>query len=367
MSGVLDGIRVIEIAGIGPAPFCGMLLADLGADVICIERPLAGKACPRPAEITLRGKRSVTLDLKTPGSVAAVLSLIAESDALIEGMRPNVMERLGLGPDVCLKRNPALIYGRLTGWGQEGPLAHAAGHDSNYTALAGALWFAGAPGTPNTAPSTMLGDVGGGALYMAVGILAGILRARSTGQGQVVDAAIVDGTAHMLNLLLSMTAQLGGSFDRGTHFYDSSHWAGRTYACSDGGLINIAPLEPKFYALFLETLGLSSDASFADGQMNPKLWPELTQILTDKFAQKPKAYWVDLLEGTDCCFAPVLNPAQSAKHPHMKARGVYETVDGILQGAAAPRFSRSPAAAPNTIPVRGQHNAEIMREFGINL
>ena len=367
MSKVLEGIRIIEISGIGPGPFCGMLLADLGADVICIERAVVGKQQSRPSEITQRGKRSVMLDLKAPGSVEAVLTLITSSDGLIEGMRPGVMERLGLGPGVCLNRNPKLIYGRLTGWGQDGPLAQSAGHDSNYTALAGALWFAGASGTPQMAPSTVLGDVGGGALYMTIGILAGILQARSTGKGQVVDGAIVDGTAHMLNLLLSMTAQLEGSFDRGVHIFDAAHWAGRTYVCSDGGLVNIAPLEPKFYALFLETMGLSSDARFTGGQMNTKLWPELTQILTGKFAEKPQAYWVDLLEGTDCCFAPVLNPAQSAEHPHMKERGVYETVDGILQAVAAPRFSNSPLASANTVPVRGQHTAEVMREFGIKL
>ena len=344
-----------------------MLLADLGADVICIERPAAGTQKSRPSEITQRGKRSVMLDLKAPRAVEAVLTLIAKSDGLIEGMRPGVMERLGLGPDVCLNRNPKLIYGRLTGWGQDGPLAQSAGHDSNYTALAGALWFAGAPGTPQMAPSTVLGDVGGGALYMTIGILAGILQARSTGKGQVVDAAIVDGTAHMLNLLLSMTAQLGGSFDRGVQMFDAAHWAGRTYVCSDGGLINVAPLEPKFYALFLKTLGLSSDARFTDGQMNSKLWPELTQILIEKFAEKPQTYWVDLLEGTDCCFAPVLNPAQSAQHPHMKARGVYETVDGILQARPAPRFSNAPVATPKTVPVRGHHTAEVMDEFGIKL
>jgi len=302
-----------------------MLLADLGADVICIERAVVGKQQSRPSEITQRGKRSVMLDLKAPGSVEAVLTLITSSDGLIEGMRPGVMERLGLGPGVCLNRNPKLIYGRLTGWGQDGPLAQSAGHDSNYTALA---------------------------LYMTIGILAGILQARSTGKGQVVDGAIVDGTAHMLNLLLSMTAQLEGSFDRGVHIFDAAHWAGRTYVCSDGGLVNIAPLEPKFYALFLETMGLSSDARFTGGQMNTKLWPELTQILTGKFAEKPQAYWVDLLEGTDCCFAPVLNPAQSAEHPHMKERGVYETVDGILQAVAAPRFSNSPLASANTVPMR---------------
>jgi len=366
VSKVLEGVRILEISGIGPGPFCGMVLADLGADVICIERPVKGTPRPRPSEITQRGKRSVILDLKAPDSVEVVLSLLAKSDALIEGMRPGVMERLGLGPDICLNRNPRLIYGRLTGWGQTGPLAHAAGHDSNYTALAGALWFAGAPETPQLAPSTVLGDVGGGALYMTIGILAGIVQARSTGAGQVVDTAIVDGTAHMLNLLLSMTAQLGGTFDRGVHIYDAAHWAGRTYACSDGGLINIAPLEPKFYALFVETMGLSCDARFVDGQMNSKLWPELTQILTDKFAEKPRAYWIDLLEGTDCCFAPVLTPAQSAKHPHMAERGVYESVDGILQARAAPRFSNSPLATPNTVPVRGQHTAKVMREFGIN-
>lgn len=362
--GVLEGVRVVEIAGIGPGPFCGMLLADLGAEVIAVERPEAGPGRPRSAAIFNRGKRSVVLDLKAPSAADALLRLVEGADALIEGMRPGVMERLGLGPDVCLARNPRLVYGRMTGWGQHGPLAQAAGHDSNYTALAGALWFASPAGQPQQAPTTMLGDVGGGALYLALGIVAGILRARADGRGQVVDAAIVDGAAHMLNLLLSMYALRGGSFDRGQPS-DAAHWAGRSYRCADGGWVNIASLEPQFYAELLRRLGLDGDERFVQGQWNPKLWPALSDHLVRLFATRTRAQWCELLEGTDACFAPVLDPAEAAHHPHMAARGAYVRVDGVLQAAPAPRFSVTPSAPPRSVPERGAHTREVLRECGL--
>jgi crotonobetainyl-CoA:carnitine CoA-transferase CaiB-like acyl-CoA transferase len=363
--GVLEGVRVVEIAGIGPGPFCGMLLADLGAEVIVVERPEPGAAGPRPDHILNRGKRSIVLDVKAPAAVEGVLRLVEGADALIEGMRPGVMERLGLGPEACLARNPRLVYGRITGWGQQGPLAHAAAHDSNYTALAGALWFASRPGEPQHAPPTVVGDVAGGALYLALGIVAGILRARSDGRGQVVDAAIVDGVAHMLSMLLGEHAARPGGFERGTRFYDLAPWAGRSYRCADGGWINIESMEPQFYAELIRRLGLDGDERFVRGQMDASAWPVLTEELVRLFATRTRADWCALLEGTDACFAPVLNPAEAAAHPHLAARQVYYTADGVLQAAPAPRFSATPSRTPGAVPERGAQTRQVLRQAGL--
>lgn len=363
---VLSGVKIVEIAGIGPGPFCGMLLADLGADVITVERPSDGDtraSRPRSNQIVNRGKRSIVLDLKQADAIEAVLQLVEGADALIEGMRPGVMERLGLGPDVCHARNPALIYGRMTGWGQAGPLAHAAGHDSNYTALAGALWYASPPNVPQHAPGTVMGDIGGGALYLAIGILAGVISARQTGKGQIVDAAIVDGTAHMLNLLLGIVANGGGNFDRNLAA-DMSHWA-RSYRCADGKWVNLATLEPQFYALLIERLGLSGDTRFADGQLDRVLWPELVTELEDLFARHSRDHWCNLLEGSDACFAPVLRPDEASAHPHMVSRNVYARIDGVLQAAPAPRFSSEPYSI-SPIPERGEHGEQILAEIGLS-
>ena len=273
--GPLQGIQVVEIAGLGPGPFCGMLLADLGADVVLVERTEASNAVTEigPKAIYNRGKRSIAIDLKNARGIRAVLRLIEQADALIEGMRPGVMERLGLGPDVCRERNPRLVYGRMTGWGQSGPLAQAAGHDNNYIALSGALWYAGNPGEPPVAPPTLIGDLGGGALYLAVGLLAGILQARTTGGGTVVDAAIVDGSAHLMNLPLALKAAGQMSFERGKSLLDGPHWFS-TYRCADGKFITVGALERQFYALLLQKLGLADDAAFADGY-DATRWPEL--------------------------------------------------------------------------------------------
>ncbi len=362
---VLNGVRVVEIAGLGPGPFCGMLLADLGAEVIVIERPDARHTGPRPEYIVNRGKRSITLDFKSPAAVEATLRLIADADALIEGMRPGVMERLGLGPEVCLARNPKLVYGRMTGWGQHGPLAQAAAHDSNYTGLAGALWFASPAGAPPQAPPTLVGDIAGGSLYLALGIVSGILRARSDGRGQVVDAAIVDGVAHMLNLLLGAHASKRDNFDRGTQFYDLAHWAGRSYRCADGGWVNLASVEPQFYADLIRRLDLEGDQRFVRGQWDARIWPQLSEELARLFATRSRADWCAQLEGTDVCFAPVLSPAEAAVHPHMVARGAYGTVDGVLQGAAAPRFSATPSQAIASVPRLGEHSREVLSEAGL--
>jgi alpha-methylacyl-CoA racemase len=365
--GVLDGIRIVEIAGIGPGPFCGMLLADMGAEVILVERA-RGKAGD-PLElgknaIVHRGKRSLALDLKDPRAVDAVLRLLDKADALIEGMRPGVMERLGLGPEVCLARNPALVYGRMTGWGQDGPLAQTAGHDLNYIALSGALWFAGQAGQPPVTPPTLVGDLGGGALYLAMGLLAGILRVRSGGPGQVVDAAIVDGSANLMNLLLSAHAAGQQPFERGQGLLDGPHWCG-TYACADGQFITVQALEPLFNALLFARLGLGDDPEFGR-PYDPRCWVALRARMAALFATEPRAHWVNLLEGSDACFAPVLTPRESMAHPHMAARGVYAERDGVLQAAPAPRFSGTPAAVPGTVARRGEHGADILRAAGLN-
>ncbi|TGQ63854.1 CoA transferase [Mesorhizobium sp. M00.F.Ca.ET.186.01.1.1] len=354
---MLKGTRVIEIEALGPAPFAGMLLADLGADVIVVHRKHT--ATPGTPERSLldRGKRSIALDLKNEDDVATLMRLIATADGLIEGFRPGVMERLGLGPDACLAVNPRLVYGRMTGWGQDGPLAYAAGHDMNYTGLSGALWYASLPGEPPMAPPTLVGDIGGGALYLAIGMLAGIINARAGGEGTVVDAAIVDGSAHMMNLLMSV-AQFGAlATERGASLLDGPHWC-RVYRTSDGGFISVQCLEPKFYALFLDRLGLSADPEFAR-QFDRALWPELCDRLAAIFVTKGRDVWTRLFDGSDACVGPVLDPHQAALHPHMAARGTWQTVEGALQAAAAPRFSAGARWTPAKSPARGEHDAEI--------
>ena len=363
--GVLSGLRVIEIAGLGPAPFCGMLLADMGADVVLVERGGAGgdPLSLGKNAIVNRGKRSIALDLKDAAAVDAVLRLVAGADVLIEGMRPGVMERLGLGPEACLARNPRLVYGRMTGWGQDGPLAHAAGHDINYIALSGALWFSGAPGEPPMAPPTLVGDLGGGALYLAMGVLAALSSARATGVGQVVDAAIVDGSANLMNLLLSAHAAGQQPFERGQGLLDGPHWYG-SYACADGLFVSVGALEPQFNALLFAKLGVAGDPDFRNAY-DARRWPRLRERLAALFATQPRAHWVELLEGSDACFAPVLTPREALAHPHLAARAVYGERDGVLQAAPAPRFSATPSTTPGAVPVRGEHGADVLREAGL--
>ena len=365
--GVLSGLRVVEIAGLGPAPFCGMLLADMGAEVVLVERGGAKGGDPLTLgknAIVNRGKRSVALDLKDPAAVDAVLRLVDGADALIEGMRPGVMERLGLGPEACLARNPRLVYGRMTGWGQDGPLAHAAGHDINYIALSGALWFSGAPGAPPMAPPTLVGDLGGGALYLALGVLAALLSARQTGAGQVIDAAIVDGSANLMNLLLSAHAAGQQPFERGQGLLDGPHWYG-SYACADGQFVSVGALEPQFNALLFTRLGLADDPDFRNAY-DARRWPRLRERLAGLFLTQPRAHWVALLEGSDACFAPVLTPRDALAHPHMAARAVYAERDGVLQAAPAPRFSATPSGVPGPVPARGEHGADILRAAGLD-
>ncbi len=364
--GALEGVRIIEIAGIGPGPFCGMLLADMGAEVILIERAGKGGDMLDLGQHTIvnRGKRSLALDLKDPASIEAVLRLIEGADGLIEGMRPGVMERLGLGPDVCLARNPRLVYGRMTGWGQQGPMAQAAGHDLNYIALSGALWFSGEAGAPPMAAPTLVGDLGGGALYLAMGMLAGLLSVSTSGVGQVVDAAIVDGSANLMNLLLSAHSAGQQPLARGQGLLDGPHWA-RTYACADGHFISVQALEPQFNALLFSKLGLGDDPDFKK-PYDPRLWGPLRERLAALFISQPRQHWVELLEGSDACFAPVLTPLEAMDHPHMAARGIYSKRDGVLQAAAAPRFSGTPAGELGAVPKRGEHGADILRAAGFS-
>ncbi|WP_291730145.1 CaiB/BaiF CoA-transferase family protein [Leisingera sp. F5] len=358
---MLQGIRILEVEGLGPGPFAAMTLGDLGAEVICVHRPGSRHTPGMPEHSLLdRGKRSITLDLKDPADAETFLALTATADGLIEGFRPGVMERLGLGPEDCRAVNPALVYGRMTGWGQDSPLAQTAGHDLNYISLSGALWYASAPGDAPLTPATLVGDIGGGAMYLVAGMLAGIMRARSTGVGCVVDAAIYDGSAHMMNLLMSIRQAGNFGVKRGANLLDGPHWS-RTYACADGGYVSVQCLEPKFYALFLGKLGLAEDAGFQQ-QFEKSLWPALTGRLAGIFASRPRDHWAALFEGTDACVAPVLNPEEALAHP-MNTRGTWAEAQGVLQAAPAPRFSDQPDWTPPDIPARGQHTEEILAEL----
>lgn len=358
---MLNGIRIIEIEGIGPAPFSAMHMADLGAEVIVVHRKGGN---PTPGMPTLpvidRGKLSIELDLKDTADVATLKKLLRTADGLIEGFRPGVMEKLGLGPVDCHAINPALVYGRMTGWGQDGPMATMAGHDMNYIGLSGALWYASLPGQPPVAPPTLVGDIGGGALYLTVGMLAGILNARASGEGTVVDAAIVDGSAHMMNLLMALRQAGPQNSQRGASLLDGPHWS-RSYACADGGFISVQCLEPKFYEIFIGLLELNDDPDFAT-QFDPESWPQAMQRLVDLFATQSRDHWAEIFTDTDACAAPILSPDEALNHPLSKARGIWQG-DGPLQAAPAPRFDGH-AVTPGKVPARGAHTDEILAELG---
>ena len=341
MTGPLQGLKVLEFLGIGPAPFCAMLLADMGADVLRIERP--GTA-PAPHDVTRRGRTSIELDLRQEGASEQVLGLVAKADILIEGFRPRVMERLGVGPEPCLTRRPALVYGRMTGWGQTGPLSHAAGHDINYLAISGALHAIGRPGQPPVPPLNFVGDYGGGAMLLATGILAALHEVRRSGRGQVVDAAMSDGaallSAHMYGSVSTgrwINERGANVIDGGAHFYD-------TYECADGKYVAIGAIEPAFYALLRERCGLQDECF--DAQMDRAQWPQLKRRFAELFRSRTRAEWVSLLEGTDACFAPVLDWHEAPRHPHNAARGTFMELGGVVQPAPAPRFSATPCAVP---------------------
>ena len=370
MSGPLKGIRVIEMVGLGPCPFAAMMLADMGAEVIRIDRKAKpGADNPFPMlgtefDVMARGRRSLALDLKQPEARAVLLDPVSQADVLIEGFRPGVMERLGLGPDVCHERNPALVYGRITGWGQTGPLSQAAGHDLNYVALSGMLHPMGRPDSPPTPPLNLVGDFGGGAMMVAFGVVCALLEARQSGKGQVVDAAMVDGSALLGAMIYGFKAfgawsdQRGANMlDGGAHFYD-------TYACADGKFISVGAIEPQFYALLLKLADIHDPEFYA--QMDVSSWPSLKKKLAAVFLTKSRKEWCDLMEGTDVCFAPVLEMSEAPLHPHNLARDNFFNLAGVVQPAPAPRFSRTntkvtqPAASP------GQHSDAILRDWGID-
>lgn len=365
--GPLQGLRVIELAAIGPVPMCGMLLADLGADVVRIDRLQAsglGVAMAPRHDVNARGRRSVALDLKSAAGRDAALRLLDGADVLLEGLRPGVTEKIGLGPDACQARNPRLVYGRMTGYGQTGPLAAAAGHDLNYIALSGALHAIGAAGGKPVPPLNLVGDYGGGALYLAFGVMAALFERQRSGRGQVVDAAMVDGAASLASIFYGLHAagQWGGQrgenlLDGGAPFYD-------TYETADGRHISLAPLEPKFFATLAQALGL--EARFVARQYERGLWPEMRAAIAAAVRQRSRDAWCALLEGSDACFAPVLSFDEAPAHPHARDRGAFVTVAGVVQPAPAPRFDRTPAALPRPAPATGQHTDEVLREAGFD-
>ena len=363
--GPLAGLRVLEFEAIGPGPFCGMMLADMGADVLLLDR-LAdaglGLGPERRHDVMLRGRRSLTLDLKTPGGVRAALLLAEKADALIEGFRPGVMERLGLGPDVLLARNPRLVYGRMTGWGQHGPLAARAGHDINYIALSGALHAIGRAGEAPVPPLNLVGDFGGGGMLLAFGIACGIIEARSSGRGQVVDAAMLDGASLLATMFSGLLASKQWSEMRGENVLDSGAPWYDTYATKDGRHIAIGAIEPKFYAELLKRMGL--DTASLPAQNERARWPELRRSFAAAFLSKTREEWCVVFEGSDACFAPVLSFSEARSHPHACARAAYVDIGGVAQPAPAPRFTRTPGAAASPPPERGAHGREALADWG---
>ena len=368
MAGPLAGYKIIEIAGIGPGPFAAMLLADMGAEVIRVERAGAVRG-PAPEnahyDALLRGRRNIALDLKNPDGVATLLDLVESADALIEGFRPGVMERLGVGPDTCLARNPRLVFGRMTGWGQEGPYSQAAGHDINYISLAGALAHFGRRGEAPVPPLNMVGDFGGGGMFLAFGVVCGLLESVRSGSGQVVDAAMVDGSAVLMTMFWSFkhigmfdeNTRGANLLDTGSHFYD-------VYECADGGYISIGSIEPQFYAELLALTGLTDDPDFAK-QMDPESWPELKSRLVELFRSKTRQEWCDIMEHTDVCFAPVLTMSEAANHPHNVERSTFMELGGMTQPAPAPRFSRTTPEVTQPPAHAGQHTREILLDWGV--
>mgnify|MGYP001829187905 FL=1 len=369
--GPLAGKRIIEMGGIGPAPVCGMMLADMGAEVILVERKADASRLPGMLEnanttIMNRGKKSIALDLKSDGAVDLVLRLLRDADGLIEAFRPGVMERLGLGPGICLEANPALVYGRMTGWGQDGPLSQAAGHDINYVALSGALWYGGRADSPPTVPPTLVGDIAGGSMLLTVGMLAGMLNAQVTGKGQVVDAAICDGSAAATTLLYALFQNGQWTSQRQDNLLDgASHWYD-TYETADRKFVSIGAIEPQFYAQLLETLGLADDPDF-ERQYDREKWPALKRRFAEIFKTKTRAEWCELMEGTDICFAPVLDFDEAPRHPHNAARGTFTQVEGVTQPAPAPRFSATRSEIASGPPAVGQHTDLVLGELGCSV
>jgi alpha-methylacyl-CoA racemase len=368
MAGPLKGYKILEIAGIGPGPFAAMMLADQGAEVIRIDRAhgaQGGVNGSAAKDVLNRSRRSLAVDLKKPEGIALVLEMVRQADGLVEGFRPGVMERLGLGPDVCAAANPKLVYGRMTGWGQDGPLAKAAGHDINYIALAGALHAYGRAGEKPTPPINMIGDFGGGGMLMAFGMVCALLEAQKSGQGQVIDAAMIDGSALLMTMIWAFKA-MGlwqdrrgvNMLDTGAHFYD-------TYETADGKYIALGAIEPQFYEEFLQRAGLAEDTDFKNQMLVPE-WPKLKAKLTTHFKTKSRSQWCALFEGSDACFAPVLSMGEAPDHPHVKARSTFIEVEGVVQPAPAPRYSRTRNDRPTPPPLPGAHSAGVLADWGFD-
>ena len=361
--GPLSGVRIIELAGIGPGPFCGMMLSDMGAEVIRIDRP-AKSSVRRTIDVLARGRKSIAVDLKTKAGAEAVLRLCESADALFEGFRPGVTERLGLGPELCMARNPKLVYGRMTGWGQEGPMAQAAGHDINYISLAGALHAIGNKGGKPVPPLNLVGDFGGGGMLLAFGLVCGIREARGSGKGQVIDSAMVDGAASLMAMFFSMQAvgamnheRASNMLDGGAHFYD-------TYETSDGKYISLGSIEPQFYALLLEKAGL--DADVFGSQMDKSRWADYKSELTVVFKTKTRDEWCGIMEGTDICFAPVLSLDEVAHHPHNSHRDTFVELEGVTQPAPSPRFDRTVPELTHAARKPGEDSREVLSAAGFS-
>ena len=361
--GPLKGLKIIEMAGIGPGPFCGMVLADLGAEIIRVDRASAiGTGSKK--EPSNRGKKSIAVDLKAKEGVEVVLKLVETADAIFEGFRPGVMERLGIGPEVCLARNDRIVFGRMTGWGQEGPLANAAGHDINYISLSGALAAIGRPGSPPVPPLNLIGDFGGGGMLLALGLVAALLESKESKKGQVVDAAMTDGSALLMTMIYSMqssgmwkTTMGSNLLDGGSHFYD-------TYECKDGKFISIGSIEPQFYALLCQIAEL--DEKVFSKQMSRDLWPEQKEEIKKIFLKKTRDEWCELMEGTDVCFAPVLDMTEAPQHPHNKERKTFIDLEGVTQPAPAPRFSRTEPEVVSSPSIVGEHTNEVLSSIGLS-
>ncbi|MHB1700329.1 MAG: CaiB/BaiF CoA transferase family protein [Acidobacteriaceae bacterium] len=365
MSGPLAGVKVVEIVGLGPAPFCAMMLADMGAEVIRIDRPGGSeimKAVEPRFDTMARGRRSLALNLKKPGAVDVVLGLIAKADILLEGFRPGVMEKMALGPDACLEHNPRLVYGRMTGWGQDGPLAHTAGHDINYISLSGVLHTVGRAGEPPVPPMNLVGDFGGGGMLLAFGVMCALHESKRSGLGQVVDASMVEGSALLATMNWGFKAAGLWRDERGANFNDGGAHFYAAYECADARYVSIASAEPQFYQLLRQKLGLD-DAAF-DAQHDQTRWPELKERLAAAFKTKTRAEWCTIMEGTDVCFAPVLDWNEAPAHPHNQARKVFIDIAGVTQPAPAPRFSRSQLDRPSAPSAPGAETEQVLRDWG---
>lgn len=365
--GPLAGMKVVEIVGLGPAPFCAMMLADMGAEVIRIDRPggnaIMSTVAPK-YDVMARNRRSVALNFKKTGAIDTVLALVDQADILLEGFRPGVMERMGMGPEVCLARNPKLVYGRVTGWGQDGPLSQAAGHDINYIATAGVLHTIGYKDAEPIPPMNLVGDFGGGGMLLSFGVVCAALQAQKTGTGQVVDAAMAEGAALLASMNWGFRAAGYWNDERGSNINDGGAFYYGSYRCADGKYVCIAPAEPQFYALLREKLNLT-DPVF-DRKDDPAYWPELKQRLADIFIAKPRQHWCDLMEGTDVCFAPVLDWNEAPRHPHNVARKMFIELDGVTQPAPAPRFSATPVAHPNPPVTPGADTEAVLADWGFD-